>query len=357
MPEAPGPLWLTWEDHRRSRELAAAFDAVYRPLLSRRPYLWRALQLGLRSLRLIARTRPSCLFVQNPSIALTTLACALKPAFRYQLVVDRHSNFKLATLSSRSPEMRLFHLLSRWTVRKADLTIVTNDTLRKLVEEWGGRACVLPDRLPALEAPAPPRATPGRSLTAVFVAGYGPDEPLPAVAEAARLLKGKASILVTGDYRRGGVDPSRWPALQFTGFLSEQEYVKLLSDCDVVIALTREDLILNCAGYEAVALGKPLVLSDTPTLRAYFREAAHYVRDDPAALAAAIEAVGRDPDGRSAQVRQLREVMAREWVMRFGEVRARLGLRDSHATRDIHSGGGTGIDRPPSQGSSAATDS
>jgi glycosyltransferase involved in cell wall biosynthesis len=75
---------------------------------------------------------------------------------------------------------------------------------------------------------------------------------------------------VTGNYRKAGiVPPTDAPNVTFTGFLADPDYVALLGRADVVIVLTSDDDLLNCGAYEALALDKPLILSDTKAIREY----------------------------------------------------------------------------------------
>src|SRR5690606_4106854 len=83
-------LWVSWNAHRRTTGLCAAWDV---PL-----HLIRSKQGGFRwigqtveTLKLLRRHRPAILFVQNPSLALTVLAFLARWIFHYCLVVDAHN--------------------------------------------------------------------------------------------------------------------------------------------------------------------------------------------------------------------------------------------------------------------------
>src|SRR5690606_19499272 len=136
---------------------------------------------------------------QNPSIVLAALLCFLKP-LGYKLIIDRHSNFKLYTLSIKSFKWRAFHFLSRYTLKKADLTIVTNKYLADLVIDLGGRSFVLPDKLPALDKHA--NKVLGGVYKLVFVCTYSADEPVLEVFEALRYLGEDYQLYVTGNFRK-----------------------------------------------------------------------------------------------------------------------------------------------------------
>src|SRR5690606_21870011 len=91
-------VWITWEDHRRSRELANALEAEYFAFHQRGNRYTRYLILGLKTIFFLLRIRANIIYCQNPSIVLTTIVCFLKPILGYKVVVDRHSNFKFQFL-------------------------------------------------------------------------------------------------------------------------------------------------------------------------------------------------------------------------------------------------------------------
>lgn len=324
-------LWITWEDHRRSRELADAFEVPYYALESRWPRLIRYFVLGFRTLVLVVNERPRVVFCQNPSIALATLLCILKPVLGYTLVVDRHSNFKLETLGSRSPKLILFHWLSRWTIKRADRTIVTNQPLADVVADWGGRPEVLQDRIPTMAPTTPPRrpsVMQGRTGPSVMcVTTYSGDEPIDELIEALRGLEGVTAYL-TGRYERTG-----WAAVKedlqahhivLTGFLSAQDYVDLMAEVDVVVVLTVWDNVLTCGAYEAFAMGKPMVLSDTSALRQYFGEAPIYVSPEASSIQEGIDAALRAKAEREEMISRERRIIVESWNRRFGVIRGAL---------------------------------
>jgi glycosyltransferase involved in cell wall biosynthesis len=174
--------------------------------------------------------------------------------------------------------------LSKLTLRSADAVVVTNEHLRQRVIDWGARGVVIGD--------VPVKFGPGRAPDpcagprVVVVNTFSVDEPVDAVLEAARQLA-DTQFFVTGDVR--AARPS-WlrekPAnLAFTGFLTEDDYTGLLRAADVVLVLTTHDHTMQRGGYEAVALGKPLVTSDWGLLRETFSRGTIHVRNEPAAIA------------------------------------------------------------------------
>src|SRR5690554_5031771 len=278
-------IWITWEDHRRSRELAKALEANYVAFHQRGSRYIRYPMLGLKTIFFLLYTRPDTVYCQNPSIILTTIVCFLKRVLGYKVIVDRHSNFKFQLIRSKKWKWKIFHLLSRYTIRKADLTIVTNDYLKDYVDSQNGHGFVLPDKLPTLSS-ANIKPLKGE-FNFVFISTFSDDEPIEEVIAAIATMDLAYHLYVTGRYSSyKTLDrvlrdlPSN---VTLTGFLSEPDYQSLLASADTLIIITDQEYTLTCGAYEAVALEKPMILGNTSTLREYFSMGAVYAnpaRDD-----------------------------------------------------------------------------
>jgi glycosyltransferase involved in cell wall biosynthesis len=317
-------IWITWETQRRTEELAAALNTPLFKYLSNQTYLIRVLILSLKTSLKLTIARPKTVIVQNPSIVLASVACIMQTLLRYALVVDRHSNFKFETLDMKSLKYKIFHILSRFTVQRADLTIVTNEFLKEIVESWGGHGFVLPDKLPSLTQAEKIKLSGSRNI--VFVCSYGEDEPLEEVIGAARSIDPSVVIHVTGDSRklkRSVIDGAP-PNIVFTGFLEEKTYQSYLCSCDFVMVLTTDDNLLACGAYEAVSLGKPLILSNKKTLREYFHKGGVYTDNEQSDIARAIqEAFGRR-DVLEEEVNDLAAELRESWQLQFDQLKSLL---------------------------------
>ena len=304
-------IWITWENQRRNRELARA--------LSIRLYEWSDIDpietwlfkysVGVfRTLVLLARERPHVAFCQNPSTMLAFLLLLVRPLTGAKVFVDAH-NAGLLPIGGRS---KALNRIARWIQRHADLTLVTNDGLKRIVERNGGRAFVLPDKIPD-PGQGPARPPCGR-LNALFICSYAEDEPYLEVFEAARRLDPDVFVHVTGNHRKKNIDPASLPRnVALTGYLPEGQYWEALRSADIVIDLTERDDCLVCGAYEAVAAGKPMVLSDKKANRLYFNHGAVYARHDPDSIANAIREALERKDTLSREVAVLRETRTREW--------------------------------------------
>ncbi|MGB5063274.1 MAG: glycosyltransferase [Candidatus Competibacter sp.] len=326
-------LFLTWTDHRRSRNLAPEFGADYVCMESDLPYLIRVVVLSFRTSLLLITRRPAVIIAQNPSLALAVLCCVLRPLIGYVLVVDRHSNFKLDSLNSTRIKMRLFHVLSKWSIRKANITFVTNENLRQLVESWGGTGVILPDRLPRLETEELWQYNGIAPFVAVFIASYDDDEPLTEVLDAARQVSDLFHLYITGNYKRAGIIPSiNDKNISFTGFLSDGMYVALLARADLIIVLTSEQDLLNCGTYESVVLGKPIILSNSKTIKAYFDSGVVYVDNSISEISNAFKLFPARQQQMKTEIQELRDRLEQDWPKMLATAQNAIdyALKSSH---------------------------
>ena len=339
-----GLAWVTWERHRRTREIADALGADLVELEASGPRWAKHPWLALRTITALVARRPRVVIVQCPSIALAALASALQTVLRYRLVIDAH-NAAVEIQANTHPARA-----ARWIPalhHGADLTIVTNEGLARIVEANGGKPFVLPDRIPRFDvrdipgaSDGPPRGPGGEAggeATVVFVCTYAPDEPVVEVIEAARILGSAVTLHVTGNARKAppGLVALAPDNVRFTGFLPEDAYVALLARADAIVDLTTRENCLVCGGYEAVALRVPLVTSDTKALRAHFSAGTTYAAPDRASLAEAIRQALGGGAALRREMRILKHVLEAEWAARLRELNARLDLMDPVAASPV----------------------
>ena len=313
-------IWISWERHRRTRELSRALGAELCEFTSDLGRLFKYPVLLLRSTLLVARRRPSVLVVQCPSVILAVWAGLVKRAFGFTLVADLHNEAVTPFIQS----FPLYRWLLRWIHRRADLCLVSNAALKTVVEHAGGTALVLPDRLPQLKTGA--KAPRSRIPSVVFVCTYAPDEPYVEVIEAARAFGPGIQLHVTGNFHNAGrpLDPPS--SVRLTGFLSEEQYVGLLQAADVIVDLTSMEDCLVCGAYEAAALGKPLVTSDTAALRRYFTRGTVYTAHDVPSLVSAIRYAIEHRDRLASEMHILKQELSITWAQQMASVRTALGV-------------------------------
>ncbi|CAN5541612.1 hypothetical protein BH09GEM1_BH09GEM1_01800 [soil metagenome] len=308
-------MWIVWERQRRSVELARRLGCEFHQLDLAGPTRYPL--SFLRTIALLATRQPRCLFVQNPSMILSSIACIYGLVAQATVVVDRHTTFLINKPTDFSVRRTLFLVFHRFTLRAATLTLVTNDHLAGLVRAAGGRAFVLPDPLPVLSPTALPRLEGTKNV--LVVSSFNEDEPVAEVLEAARGLgMPDVRLYVSGRHTGRSID---WQQLApsnviLTGFLTESDYVNLLFAVDVVVALTKWDHCMLCGCYEAVTAGKPLITSDKPELRAYFR-GAEWATSDACSIRDALRRVVEDIASYQDQTARMRSTISADWSATF----------------------------------------
>lgn len=284
-------IFISWERHQRTRSLCEKFNIPLKEVLTQKKGLARYLACCVRTFHLIKTHKPKILIIQNPSIVLAIFGVMLKPFFRYRLIVDAHNEaiipFNLNNMAVRITAKALM----RWS----DLTLVTNNSLVGIVTKNGGRAFVLPDFLPTLDfEPISLRPELNATFNATLICTYAQDEPYTEVFKAAEILGNNFQLNVTGKIPQS-IDHTKIPPnVKLTGYLSENEYWIALNNSHLVIDLTTMDNCLVCGAYEAIALKKPLLLSENDASIALFGQYAAHTLNTPEAITGSIQKILSD---------------------------------------------------------------
>jgi glycosyltransferase involved in cell wall biosynthesis len=181
-----------------------------------------------------------------------------------------------------------------------------------MVNKNGGNAFVLEDAIPQL-------GDAGRlSLSGVYnvacITSYGRDEPVVPIIDAVRQLK-DCTVYMTGNARKlpSAIRGQLPPNLILTGFLSDEDYVALLRSVDLILDLTCRENCLVCGAYEAVAVEKPMVISNTKVLKEHFSKGAVYAGHDQDSIILAIEEGLSRQSELSLGVKALKEELILKW--------------------------------------------
>ena len=315
-------IWITWECQRRNRELSDALDADFYELaeIDQIKSPLKKYLLGLwKTTRIIRSEKPDVVFCQNPSIVLSLYIVLSKRIFGYRACVDAHN----AGIFPAEGASKILLSVANFIQRYADLTIITNSNLCAHVERNGGNGIVLPDRIPSIKK-TEPCSLRGR-INILFICTYAADEPYNEVFRAAVDLPKDIFIYVTGNYKKKNINPKDVPPnIVLTGFVPEEEYLKLLNSVDATIDLTTREDCLVCGAYETVAVEKVLILSDTQALRSYFYKGAVYADNTASGIKRAIEILEEDKERLLTEVRQLKDNLTIEWENSRNSINSRI---------------------------------
>lgn len=301
-------VWIDWEiSCRRSRELCNYFQIEPSLLNSALPGKLGLVELMIRTICVLFKTRPYVLTVASLRIAL--LAILLKPVFRYFLVVDCH--YAGVIPSSNIP--RFLQSLYSYIHRNADLILVTNKPHADIVRTSGGRPLILQDRIPT-PVSFNNSVDSSEKKSVVFICSYNTDEPIDEIISAAKLLGDKdISIYLTGDSRDTFSQNEIPGNVILTGYLSDENYWQLLWEADLIVDLTTRENCLLCGAYEAVAVEKPMVLSNTAALRGYFTKGVVYTENRDSDIALSIKSALGSIDHLVEEVKELKDDLKLTW--------------------------------------------
>jgi glycosyltransferase involved in cell wall biosynthesis len=317
-------LFLTWERHQRTRGLVAHLGLQLREVVVPGPRYRRYWGQIAGTLRHLRREHPPLVVLQNPSLVLNVLVLCWRTitGAKCVIVMDAHNEAVEPVVFS----WKWVRRVAAWAVRRADFTIVTNRFLAGKVAQQGGRPLVLPDPVPDVAPANTPTLAAGEPLRMLVIATYAKDEPIVQILEAARGLQGQAEFHFTGNFRKlpPEVLESAPPNVKFLGFLPESDYWQRMREAHAVLDLTLMEDCLVCGAYEAVAVGRPLLLSDTRALKEYFRQGAIYSSAEPRAIAAAVGRLRAEYESLSAQIAGLRTILKTEWSEQAAALVARL---------------------------------
>jgi glycosyltransferase involved in cell wall biosynthesis len=270
--------------------------------------------LAFRTIRELVRRRPRAIVVVAPPFVAPLVVLPIARLLRARVAIDIHTG---ALLDRR---WRWAVPILAWACRRAEVAVVTLPSLAAGLQARGVDTLVVADPLPNLlvsgEASGSGDAGGGE---VVAVCGWAADEPLDELCAAPRGRPWRLAI--TGAPRRSLETPEN---VELTGFLDDAAFARRLAAADAVVVLTtREDTLLSGA-WEALAVERPLVLSDTQALRSTFGDGPVYVAPNAASIGAGIDAVLADRGRAAAATRALRERFGRDNDAAVGGLRRRL---------------------------------
>lgn len=262
----------------------------------------------------LRRDRPDVVFVQNPPIFCAFIAFLYGRWSGARYVIDSHTG---AFLTSRWRSLLWLH---RILSNSALITIVHNDAQAEIVRRWGCSFCML-SYIPGDYAAGEYLTLRAHFNIAVICSFLG-DEPIDLVFEAASHLT-KVNFYFTGDSNR--IDSrmliKKPDNCYLTGYLPKDQYVGLLRGVDVIMALTTRDSTLLMGAFEAVSLGKPLIVSDWLILRDYFSRGIVYIPNTVEGICEGVRRAQHEQATLQKDILILRNQLQADWEKKFANLR------------------------------------
>ncbi len=299
---------------RRSQELARELGATYLRLDRVDHPKWKiVLTLArnfIKTLRWLVDTRPDLVITFHAHPLITLCGYIYSKLFNKQYIADIH------TAGFLDYDFFPARQLSSFLWKRAVRIIVHNPEARDYLESafngLDSKIVVLEDPIPQI--PVSIKISTHPRPMCVFICRFSSDEPFHEFLNAAKVLIG-VDFYITGNVRKvpGLAEQFANDHIHFTGFIPDEQYFDLLNQADFVVALTTRPYTLMSAGYEALALGKPLIVTNSSPLRTYFGSAAVYTENRAGNIQSAISQLLENLPDKKSQIHYLKSEKIREW--------------------------------------------
>lgn len=257
--------------------------------------------------------KPRVVFVQNPSVLLSLFAIMIGRILKKTIIVDAHNAGVYFEHDNRFIQ-KAVQFLNDIIIRRAYMTIVTNDYLSQYVKSKMGNPFILPDPIPVFSRHSLIKMKGIKNV--VYICMFSQDEPYEEVVKSANYIDSNNFIYITGKYNKKKMPKSVPHNIVFTGFIPDDEYISLIFSADVVVDLTYREHCLVCGAYEAIAAEKPLVLSDKHALKNYFSNSALYTDNTAIDIAVKIREAIEKESLLKDQVKKFKNHNLSEWRKR-----------------------------------------
>lgn len=272
---------------KRGKDLANSLDAVY--LLSSIdskqykgfyskiiPYF----KVIFKDFKKLLHLKPDCLIYEHSGLIQQSIVIVLfNLFFKRYLVIDCHTNVY-------QPSVKLRKIISYFSNKSIDISqllIVHNEETLKL-KDLHENMIVVESKVPSIETNKKSDKFSKKKI--VFITRFHDDEPILEMLDTCKLFTDDYQFYFTGNYENklNISDIKNHNNVILTGFISDKDYHELLSTCDVIVALTTRDFTLLYSGREAIAVQKPLVISDNDTCRNYFTKGSVFVENNAVSI-------------------------------------------------------------------------
>jgi glycosyltransferase involved in cell wall biosynthesis len=246
---------------------------------------------SVQTMAVLMTETPDVVFAMNPPTFVPLNAYIYSLFKRVPFVVDSHS----AAFDSKRWQWLM--PLHRFIARRATFSLVTARQWEKVLSSWEAKCIVLDDPPMRLEGfntkiDLKKRFNFSNSLNICFVNTFGADEPLDKVLGAAREMN-DVRFFITGSLKRApnGFQKGIISNVTFTDYLENDAYYSLLSAVDAIMVLTDRENTMQNGGMEAIAVGKPLITSDTAFLKNTFSKGTIHVENTVRGIVSGIQKI------------------------------------------------------------------
>lgn len=328
-------LFISWVAfQRRNVSMKEYFD--YQNIFNEFAFknrLLRPLEYLFKSVKTIAiyiGEKPDTVWIQLPPSFLLHLTFLYKCLFNRSLIVVADCHNALF----RKPWIKIPGTVS--LLNRCDFVLVHNNAVKQDARNNKIRNSLIH----VLEDP--PASVESNVLThqftqptLLFPCSFNKDEPIAELLAAARLVPELDFVITGNTHRAAGIhDLSKLPEnVELAGYMSSTDFDELISNVDAILGLTYLDGIQLSVASEALGAGKPMVLSDTNTLRTLFYQGAVFVDSlSPDSIAKGCVEALANREKLKNEVKLLRAARMSKWLKQAGSLGPLLQGRQTQTT-------------------------
>ena len=262
----------------------------------------------LQTWAVLLRHRPSVVYVIISPVfaALSVYLYCLFSGAAYVMDVHNHALY--------GDKWRWSIPLVGFLARRALVSVVDQPRNAQLFDSWGAKVLILErppkaissDRLKYIDDP--------NRFSVTVINTFAPDEPLDPIFGAARKYP-DVPFYILGDTSQAenGLLNIAPPNIVFTGYLHGEDYWNRLYSSRAVIALTTAEYSLLSGAIEAMALGKPPILSRRQALKEYFTKGTVFVDHTAESIVVGISELQQNEDRLIEEISELNTEKQLRW--------------------------------------------
>jgi len=310
-------MWLSWHYQARTRNIAKSLNVPVYEYFRNDDLLSRHLLSSLWTIKVLITRRPDNILIQYSFMLL--LIIAIYKLLRFNkviIIVDCHT--KALRRKAKGLLNYIFWPLKKLSFYYANVTIISNTGLVPDIKKLHDNFIILPDKIPEVKINL---VKPYPFKYCVNISSFSVDEPFDEILELSEILKEDIKIFWTGKYpQKVNKIKSNYTNIEFTGYISFDEYYNLIANADCLLALTTEEDCLQSGAYEAISFEVPLVISNTKALRNYFQDAAIYTEHVPQSIAVAILQAMENASVIKTSMRELKKIRSKEFNSELNKI-------------------------------------
>lgn len=320
-------VMIAWVSYQRRADIMKEFweyEDFY--IISRfKSKYFKPLDYALKifaTIRVLIHHKPDVVWLQLPPTFLVFIGLMYKK-------IRKNKSYVIGDFHNSALRPKWFNFpLVKPALNKLDVLIAHNEQVRDELIQKNIRESVI-TVLEDMPFPYSSNESDVAKDTILFPCSFDIDEPLDVVIAAAKKIP-HIKFNITGDFvgkvSRDVIDTSP-ENVKFTGYLSKESFDRLFFESSVILGLTTRDNVQLSVSNEALSADKPMVLSNTTTLKKLFGDAAVFVDSlDAQSIADGCSFAAENADELHTKTIALKELRIERWGQQASILKDKISM-------------------------------